>query len=90
MTTTTKIEFINQREGGAQYVASLSKDKFYELFPRPLESVKGSGDKELNNNEYYKLVIQYLAIHESKHFDDQPLSQAKIIMRFGLLLSSIH
>ena len=67
MTTTTKIDFVNQRD--AQYVASLSEEKFYELFPRPLKSVKGGGEKELNNNEYYKLVIQYLTLHESKHFD---------------------
>ena len=67
MTTITKIELINQSE--AQYVASLSKEKFYELFPRPLKSVKGSGEKELNNSEYHKLVIQYLALHESKNFE---------------------
>jgi hypothetical protein len=62
MTTITKIELINQSE--AQYVASLSKEKFYELFPRKEKTVKGSGEKELNNNEYYKLVIQYLAQQE--------------------------
>ena len=64
MTTITKTEFINQSE--AQYAASLSKEKFYELSPSPLESVKGSGEKKLNNSEYYKLVIQYLALHGSK------------------------
>ena len=50
-------------------MASLSKEKFYELFPRPLKSVKGSGEKELNNSEYHKLVIQYLALHEFKNFE---------------------
>ena len=52
MTTITKIELINQSE--SQYVASLSKEKFYENFPRKEKTVKGSGEKELNNSEYHR------------------------------------
>ena len=75
------IEFVNKLE--SEYVCSLTKDEFFELFPRTIKNIKGSIQKvvpggmlgftqiesnqlqkAVNNNEYYRMVIQYLKKHK--------------------------
>ena len=56
------IEFVNKLE--SEYVCSLTKDEFFELFPRTIKNIKGSMQKVVNNNEYYRMVIQYLKKHK--------------------------
>ena len=55
------VEFVNKLE--SEYVCSLTKDEFFELFPRTIKSTKGSMKKVVNNNEYFRMVIQYLKKH---------------------------
>lgn len=62
-----RIEFVNKKE--ADYVCSLTKDEFFETFPRPLKSIKGSVEKTLNNNEYFKMVIKYLHKHRFNNYE---------------------
>ena len=60
-------ETVNKAE--AEYVMKLTKDDFYELFPRPLKSIKGSLEKTANNNEYHKMVLDYLAFHQKTNYE---------------------
>ena len=60
-------ETVNKAE--AEYVMGLTKDDFYELFPRPLKSIKGSLEKTVNNNEYHKMVLDYLAFHQRTNYE---------------------
>ena len=43
------IEFVNKLE--SEYVCSLTKDEFFELFPRTIKNIKGSMQKVVNNND---------------------------------------
>ena len=62
MTSIENVEFVNKLE--SEYVCSLTKDEFFELFPRTIKNIKGSMEKVVNNNEYYKMVIKYIHKHK--------------------------
>ena len=69
-----KKEFVNKKE--AQYVLSLTQSEFFEIFPRPQRAVKGCLEKSLNNNEYYKIVIQYLHRHQINDYNGESITYA--------------
>tara|TARA_R110002153_G_scaffold236980_1_gene391104 strand:+ start:1 stop:2196 length:2196 start_codon:yes stop_codon:yes gene_type:complete len=69
-----RIEFVNKKE--SEYVSSLTKDEFFEMFPRPLKSIKGCVEKSLNNNEYFRMVIQYIHKHKFNDYKGIPITYA--------------